>query len=79
MIDAFTAENGGTRVVPGTHRFRHPPPISLAQPLAHHPDERLVTGAAGSVLILNGHLWHSGRRNDSSAGRRAAQLVVVAG
>lgn len=78
MIDAFTADNGGTRVVPGSHRLTHPPPTSLAQPLAHHPDERVVTGGAGSVLILNGHLWHSGRRNDSAAGRRAAQMVVVA-
>jgi len=78
MIDAFTEDNGGTRVVPGSHRLTRPPPPSFAQPLAHHPDERVITGAAGSVLVFNGHLWHSGRRNSSTGPRRAGQMVIVA-
>jgi hypothetical protein len=40
--------------------------------------ERVVTGPAGSVLIMNGHIWHSGRRNDGRGRRRAAQMVAVA-
>jgi ectoine hydroxylase-related dioxygenase (phytanoyl-CoA dioxygenase family) len=78
MIDAFTAENGATRVVPGSHRLLHSPPAAYAQPLARHPGERIVTGKAGDVLIFNGHLWHSGRRNDSTGPRRAAQMVIEA-
>ncbi len=79
IIDPFTVENGGTRVVPGSHRLPHSPPAAYAQPLARHPGERVVTGNAGDVLIFNGHLWHSGRRNDSAGPRRAAQMVIEAG
>jgi ectoine hydroxylase-related dioxygenase (phytanoyl-CoA dioxygenase family) len=77
MIDEFTVANGATRVVPGTHLRLGAVPKSLAQPLAHHPDERVVTGPAGSLLVMNGHLWHSGRRNDGAGPRRAAQMVIV--
>lgn len=76
MIDAFTEENGATRVVPGSHRLPRPLPRAMAQPLARHPQERIVTGSAGSVLILNGHLLHSGRRNQSAGTRRAGQMVI---
>lgn len=76
MLDDFTAENGATRVVPRTHVSPRPPPKSLGQPLAHHPDEHIAVGRAGSVLMMNGHLWHSGRRNDSKGPRRSVQMVV---
>ena len=78
MLDDFTPSNGATRVVPGTHRLRTAIPKSLAQPLAHHPDEVLITGRAGSVLLFNGHLWHSGTRNHSGASRRAVQMTIEA-
>lgn len=78
MLDDFTPSNGPTRVVPGTHRLRTAIPKSLAQPLAHHPEEVLVTGRAGSVLLFNGHLWHSGTRNQSGAPRRAVQMTIEA-
>lgn len=76
MLDDFTHENGGTRVVPRTHRLLGSVPKSFAQPGAHHPDELVLTGRAGSVLIFNGHLWHSGRRNQSQGPRRAVQQVL---
>ncbi len=79
MIDAFTRENGATRVVPGTHRLVEPVPRSVAQPGAVHPSEVVVTGEAGSVFLFNGHTWHSGRRNASAKPRRAAQMIVVRG
>jgi ectoine hydroxylase-related dioxygenase (phytanoyl-CoA dioxygenase family) len=77
MLDDFTLENGATRVVPGTHRLLGAVPKSLSQPGARHPDELVVMGRAGSVLILNGRLWHSGRRNCSRGPRRAAQQMVT--
>lgn len=76
MLDAFTEHNGATRVVPGTHLVTAPIPKSYAQPLAHHPDEVAVTGASGSALVLNGHLWHSGTRNVSGGQRRAVQAAI---
>jgi ectoine hydroxylase-related dioxygenase (phytanoyl-CoA dioxygenase family) len=76
MLDDFTVENGATRVVPGSHRVTTPLAKSLAQPSAKHRDETIVTGRAGDVLVFNGHVWHSGRRNDSRGPRRCVQMVV---
>ena len=78
LLDEFTADNGATRVVPGTHHRISPPPKSVAAPLGHHPDERSVAAPAGSVLVINGHLWHSGTRNASDRPRRALQCPFVA-
>ncbi len=77
MLDDFTPDSGATRVVPGSHRVARPLPKALAQPLAHHRDEIVITGRAGSVLCFNGHLWHSGRRNQSAGPRRAGQMLLV--
>jgi hypothetical protein len=71
LVD-FTAQNGATRLVPGSHRtwgFTAP-----KKPDTPHPDERLVTMPAGSALVFDGHLWHSGTRNRSAASRDALQL-----
>jgi len=76
MLDDFTLENGATRVVPGSHVITTPIPKALAQPLARHPREVVVTGRAGSVLIFNGHLWHSGRKNESRGPRRCVQMIA---
>lgn len=78
MLDDFHDINGATRVVPGSHRDTRPLPKSLRQPLARHPAEKVITGKAGSVLLFNGHLLHSGRKNASGSPRRAAQMVVLA-
>ena len=72
MLDDFTADNGATRVVPGSHRLLRPIPKSLAQPTAVHPDERVV-------LVFNGHTWHAGTKNTSDRARRAVQMVVGRG
>jgi len=74
MLDDFTPENGATRVVPGSHRFARPLVKDFAQPLARHRDEIIILGRAGTVLMFNGYLWHSGRRNDSNGPRRAVQM-----
>ncbi len=76
MIDEFTQENGATRVVPGTHLLTSVIEREMAQPSSTHPRERIMMGTAGSVLILNGHTWHSGRKNESATARRAGQMVL---
>ena len=77
LLDDFTRTNGATRIVPGTHRLAKPLPKNLQQPLAHHPGEELVIARAGSALVLNGHLWHSGTKNESSVQRRVLQCQYV--
>ena len=74
MLDDFTSDNGALRVVPGTHRAGRLPAEVLADPLASHPDERMVTGRAGDVLVLNGHLWHGGLANETAQPRRALHV-----
>jgi ectoine hydroxylase-related dioxygenase (phytanoyl-CoA dioxygenase family) len=78
MLDDFTTSNGATRIVPGSHLSIAPIPKSYAQPLATHPNEVIVTGSAGSALIFNGHLWHSGTRNRTQSSRRAVQMTMLA-
>jgi Phytanoyl-CoA dioxygenase (PhyH) len=41
---------------------------------AAHPNEILVTAPAGSVVVTNSALWHSGTRNDDGARRRVLHL-----
>jgi ectoine hydroxylase-related dioxygenase (phytanoyl-CoA dioxygenase family) len=74
-LDDSSAQNGGTRIVAGTHLRRSPPPTRLADPGAHHPEERIVEAPAGAALVFDGHLWHSGMRNVSGRNRRALQIT----
>lgn len=78
MLDEFTPDNGATRVVPGSHVVPRPLPKAMQAPASSHPDEVRVGGPAGSLLVFNGHLWHSGTRNDSQRPRRSLQLQFVA-
>jgi hypothetical protein len=71
LVDDFTPSNGATRVVPGSHRSRAVPRLALADPAAPHPDEVLITGPAGTVVIFNSHLWHGGTQNRTDGPRRA--------
>lgn len=71
LLDDFTAENGATRVVPGSHRWGKLPQDALQDPRAPHPDEVLLTGRAGSVVVMNAHAWHGGTANRTGAHRRA--------
>ncbi len=71
MLDDFTAENGATRVIPGSHRWGRRPQDALDDPRAPHPEEVLVLGRAGSIAVMNSHVWHGGTVNRTSAPRLA--------
>ena len=71
LLDDFTVSNGATRVVPGTHRSGTVPRQAMPDPAAAHPDEVLITGRAGTVVVFNSHLWHGGTENRSCQQRRA--------
>ena len=62
-LDDFTAENGGTRVVLGSHRFLrswHLPDVS---------DWESAVMPKGSALFYMGSTWHGGGANQSNAPR----------
>jgi hypothetical protein len=74
MLDDFTPENGATRFVPGSHRWGRVPPPDFYQP---HPQERLVTGGAGTVVVMNAHMWHGGTANRTGSPRRAMHVYYT--
>ena len=45
-------------------------------PMAAHPKEIKLTGRAGSVAVINGHIWHGGTRNSSGKPRRVLHLAI---
>jgi ectoine hydroxylase-related dioxygenase (phytanoyl-CoA dioxygenase family) len=51
-------------------------PIIPKDPHAPHPKEIRLTGKAGSVAVINGHIWHGGTRNESGAPRRVLHLAI---
>ena len=66
----FTADNGATRLVPGSHRW----------PEDRRPDESeavAVAMPAGSVLIYLGGLWHGGGANTTDRPRPGLLLEYV--
>ena len=66
LLDDFTIENGGTCYVPGSHQLGHGP----------DPDQEYDTVAieapAGSMLVMDGRLWHQTGRNRTENQTRAA-------
>jgi ectoine hydroxylase-related dioxygenase (phytanoyl-CoA dioxygenase family) len=71
MLDDFTPENGALRVIPGSHNWHKKPQDELPDPYAEHPQELLVTGRAGTVVVMNAHAWHGGTANRTDKERRA--------
>jgi hypothetical protein len=71
LLDDFTPENGATRMIPGSHKWGTRPQDVLNDTMAPHPDEVLLTGKAGSVAVMNAHMWHGGTANRTSLPRLA--------
>ena len=61
----FTADNGATRIVPGSHTRDHAPEYGKAY------DTEIATMTAGSVMLFDSALWHGAGANDSNARRFA--------
>jgi ectoine hydroxylase-related dioxygenase (phytanoyl-CoA dioxygenase family) len=77
MLDDFTPENGALRVVPGSHKWNKRPQDALDDPNAQHPQEQLVTGKAGDVVVVNAATWHGGTLNTTERPRRAMHGFYV--
>ena len=70
MFSPFTEENGGTLVVPGSHRTSNNPTGNNGiDPTAPYPTEVNATGTAGSVLLFDSRLWHASAPNRSQEPR----------
>lgn len=64
MLDDFTAENGATRVVPGSHKFHALPGRDAAAQTV--PAE----APAGTALVFEGRLWHGTGQNTTAGEKR---------
>jgi ectoine hydroxylase-related dioxygenase (phytanoyl-CoA dioxygenase family) len=64
--------SGAQRPVPSADELALLP----ADPMVPHPSEVKVTGTAGSVCVINAHIWHGGTLNRSGAKRRLLHLAV---
>lgn len=77
MLDDFTAENGGTRLVPRSHRFAlDGSPRASDKPLTPEqiPNQSHTIGAegaAGSILCFDGRVFHGTGANNSDRQRHA--------
>ena len=70
MLDAFTprmARRGWSRARTNGALVRR----TSSNPMAPHPDEILLTGEAGTIAVMNAHMWHGGTANRTGAPRLA--------
>jgi ectoine hydroxylase-related dioxygenase (phytanoyl-CoA dioxygenase family) len=74
MLDDFTEHNGALRIVPGSHKWGR-----LPEPGAKPSEEMLVTGKAGTVVVMNSHMWHGGSENFTDTQRRAMHVYYTRG
>jgi ectoine hydroxylase-related dioxygenase (phytanoyl-CoA dioxygenase family) len=70
-LDDFTAANGATRIVPGSHHW-----------VDERPDENTATALAempaGSVMLYVGSVWHGGGANTTDRPRLGVAIEYVA-
>ena len=66
-LSDFTAENGATRVIPGSHKYEDKLQFKLEDTIA-------AEMSAGSVLLYTGSTYHGGGPNTSTVSRKG--LIV---
>ena len=77
MVDAFTAENGATRFVPGTHLQSREPGEVMNNPMDDHSEQVLACGSVGSIVIFDASVWHGYTANTSNTPRRSIAAHFV--
>ena len=69
MLSDFTADNGGTYLVPGSHRRNRSPddPFDYSEVMS-------LQGPAGTACVLEGRVWHGTGPNTSDGDTRVGLL-----
>ena len=74
LLTDYNRENGALCVVPGSHLWRKPPPPEFL--MAHdHPDVKVVTAPAGSMVVWHSGLWH-GALPRTAEGKRILLILL---
>lgn len=66
MLDDFTAENGATFLMAGSHKFEAKPTEAEFYAKAEQ-----AIAPAGSILLFNSNVWHAGGDNKTDRQRRS--------
>jgi ectoine hydroxylase-related dioxygenase (phytanoyl-CoA dioxygenase family) len=69
-LDAFTIENGATRVLPASHQQEDFPSDHFIE-----AEAATIEAAAGSFIVLDCMAYHAGGVNDTDRARRAVNQV----
>ncbi len=73
-LSDYTANNGATRIIPGSHLLPDNPEYG-----AEFPDAIPVEFKAGSALFFDSQLWHGGGANNTSESRIGVVFAYCAG
>jgi hypothetical protein len=77
MVDEFRRDNGATRFVPGSHRWRDAPSNVMQDATADYEGQVSACGPAGSVIIYNGSVWHGHGVNQTKEPRRSIRGAYI--
>jgi len=81
LLDDFTAETGGTWLVPGSHRMRANEKLHWDEnfdPTAdHYPSKVQVTASAGDLVIVDPNTLHSSGVNHTDRPRRTLNVRIA--
>ncbi|SNS61872.1 Ectoine hydroxylase-related dioxygenase, phytanoyl-CoA dioxygenase (PhyH) family [Noviherbaspirillum humi] len=72
LLDPFTIDNGATEVLFGTHHHADFPPANFIERF-----KRTMTAPRGSVLFMDGDVWHRAGQNHSNAFRIGLSCVFT--
>ena len=76
VLDNTNKTNGPLRVVPGTHKKLGWPDDHIKNVNLTHKKEKLVFLKKGSIVVINGNLWHGGTGNISGNKRRIILIDI---
>ena len=72
MVDDFTAENGATHILPRSHDQEFQPSEEIFAEKSIQAE-----GKAGSILLVDGRLWHASGKNMTTGSRRILTLAFT--
>jgi ectoine hydroxylase-related dioxygenase (phytanoyl-CoA dioxygenase family) len=75
LLDDFTADNGATPVIPGSHRLGVRPREAMLDPAAAHPGEVQLIAPAGTVVISTATSGTAARATAPAS--RAAHCIPI--